>query len=313
MASSPSAPVITPAVRKGHAADWHHLDVDEAAARLDVSLSSGLSQREAARRLAEHGPNELRAARRVAAWKLLLEQFRNVLILILHVAVGLSVALGHATEALVIAAVVLLAAVLGFVQEYRAERAIEALGRMAAPTATVLRNGGELDIPARELVPGDLALLRAGDRASADGRLIDAVNLQVEESPLTGESLPVEKQTEALPDGELPAGDRTNMVYAGTTVAYGRGRALVVATGMQTEFGGIARMIETIERARRRPFSSASTGWPRSWRAQRSWSCSSSSRWGSSAVSRSWRCCCSGWRWRSRSFPRRFPPSSRSR
>ena len=233
------------------AAAWHALAVDDAAARLDTSPSAGLGDAEAARRLSEHGPNELAAAQSIAPWKLLLQQFKNVLILILLFAVGLSIALGHATEAIVIAAIVLFAAVLGFVQEYRAERAIEALGRMAAPTATVLRGGNEVDLPARELVPGDLMLLKAGDRVSADGRLVEAVNLQVEESALTGESLPVEKQTEPLAnDGDLQVGDRTNMVYTGTAVAYGRGRALVVGTGMETEFGGIARLLETIERAK---------------------------------------------------------------
>jgi P-type Ca2+ transporter type 2C len=233
------------------ARSWYGLDVEEAVAELGTSLSRGLSDQEAARRLAQYGPNELASAGAVAPWRLLLEQFRNVLILILLVAVGLSLVLGHATEAIVIAAIVLLAAVLGFVQEYRAERALEALGRMAAPTATVLRDGKEADVPARELVPGDVVLLHAGDKAAADGRLDEAVNLQVEESALTGESVPVEKQTAALDgDGDLPLGDRTNMVYAGTAVTYGRGRAVVVATGMQTEFGGIAQMLETIERGK---------------------------------------------------------------
>jgi Ca2+-transporting ATPase len=249
MARSVSTPA-TAQPRPAPAADVHGLEVDEVAARLGTDLSSGLSRSEAARRLVEHGPNELRAAARVAPWRLLLEQFRNVLILILIVAVGLSLALGHATEAIVIAVIVVLAAVLGFVQEYRAERAIEALRRMAAPSAIAVRDGVELDIPARELVPGDLVVLHAGDRASADGRLIEAVNLQVEESALTGESVPVDKQTKALPGGALPIGDRTNMVYAGTTVTYGRGRALVVATGMETEFGGIAGMIDAIDRAK---------------------------------------------------------------
>ena len=229
---------------------WHRLPLDEVAARLDTQLDAGLTDAEAKRRLADYGPNELEAARAVAPWKLLLEQFKNVLMLILLVAVGLSVVLGHATEAIVISAIVLLAALLGFVQEYRAERAIEALRQMAAPTATVLRDGSELDIPVRELVPGDVILLRAGDKASADGRLVEAVNLRVEESALTGESLPVEKQTAELDGDDLSVGDRTNMVYSGTAVAYGRGSAVVVATGMETEFGGIARMLETIERTK---------------------------------------------------------------
>jgi Ca2+-transporting ATPase len=251
MARSASAPVLVPAASAARAGDaWHSLDIDGVVDALGTSPDSGLSGEEAARRLAQYGPNELPAARTVAPWRLLLEQFKNVLILILLAAVGLSIVLGHATEALVIAAIVVLAAVLGFVQEYRAERAIEALRQMAAPTATVLRDGDEVDVPARELVPGDLMLLRAGDRASADGRVVEAVNLQAEESALTGESLPVEKHTDALSGGDLPIGDRRNMVYTGTSVTYGRGRALVVATGMDTEFGGIARMLETIERAK---------------------------------------------------------------
>jgi P-type Ca2+ transporter type 2C len=209
-----------------------------------------LSNEEAARRLAAHGPNELEAADVIAPWQILLAQFKNVLILILLVAVGLSAVLGHATEAAVISVIVVFAAVLGFVQEYRAERAIEALRQMAAPNATVVRDGKEDDVPARELVPGDVVLLRAGDRASADARLSEVVALQVEESALTGESLPVEKQTTALLGDQLQIGDRTNMVYAGTTVTYGKGRGVVVATGMETEFGGIARMLQTIERGK---------------------------------------------------------------
>jgi len=229
---------------------WHALPVEEVGAGLGTSPDAGLTSAEAARRLDEHGPNELEAARAAGPWKLFLDQFKNVLILILLVAVGLSIALGHATEAVVIAAIVLLAAVLGFVQEYRAERAIEALGRMAAPTATVLRDGRERDVPARELVPGDVILLQVGDKISADARLAEAVNMQVEESALTGESHPVEKQVDEVPGAEISLGDRLSMVYAGTAVTYGRGRALVVATGMETQFGGIARMLETIERAK---------------------------------------------------------------
>jgi P-type Ca2+ transporter type 2C len=226
------------------------MNVADVAAHLETSPSSGLSNKEAARRLAAYGPNELEAADVIAPWQILLAQFKNVLILILLVAVGLSAVLGHATEAAVISVIVVFAAVLGFVQEYRAERAIEALRQMAAPNATVVRDGKEDDVPARELVPGDVVLLRAGDRASADARLSEVVALQVEESSLTGESLPVEKQTTALVGEELQLGDRTNMVYAGTTVTYGKGRGVVVATGMETEFGGIARMLQTIERGK---------------------------------------------------------------
>ncbi len=245
------APSRTPAPARpdGAGAPWHSLPLDAVAAGLDTRLDAGLSSGEARRRLVEHGPNELEAARRVSSWRLLLDQFRNVLILILLVAVGLSIALGHATEAIVIGAIVLLAALLGFVQEVRAERAIEALTRMAAPTATVRRDGKEVDVPARELVPGDVMLVGAGDKASADGRLVETVNLQVEESALTGESVAVEKHADELA-AAASLGDRRNMVYSGTTIAYGRGAAVVVATGMETEFGAIARMLESIERAK---------------------------------------------------------------
>jgi Ca2+-transporting ATPase len=226
------------------------MSVAEVAGRLETSPDAGLSGEEAARRLAAHGPNELEAAAVIAPWQILLAQFKNVLILILLVAVGFSAVLGHLTEAVVISVIVVFAGLLGFVQEYRAERAIEALRQMAAPNATVVRDGKEDDVPARELVPGDVVLLRPGDRASADARLSDVVAFQVEESALTGESLPVEKQTNALAGEGLQVGDRTNMVYAGTTVTYGKGRGVVVAAGMETEFGGIARMLQTIERGK---------------------------------------------------------------
>ncbi|HWS88944.1 MAG TPA: cation-translocating P-type ATPase [Pyrinomonadaceae bacterium] len=227
----------------------HTLTVEESFARLK-SEARGLSSEEAARRLAEFGPNELQAAGRVSAWDILVEQFKNVLIIILLLATALSAFLGHGVEAIAITVIVLFAVVLGFVQEYRAERAIEALREMAAPAATVLRDGRERRVPARELVPGDLILLATGDKVPADVRLVEAVNLQAVEAALTGESAPVEKHTGALADERLPTGDRKNMAYAGTAVTYGRGRALVVATGMATEFGKIARMLEEVETSR---------------------------------------------------------------
>ncbi len=226
--------------------NWHVLSVDEAMRELS-SDPNGLPAGQAAQRLQENGPNELQAAHRVSPWKILLEQFKNVLILILLGATLISLFLGHGIESVVIAVIVLFAVVLGFVQEYRAERAIEALRQMAAPTATVLRDGAELKIPAREVVPGDVILLRTGDRVPADARLLEVMNLQVEEAALTGESLPVEKHLKALEKDDLPIGDRKNLVYAGTAVTYGRGRALVTATGMNTEFGKIARMLQDVE------------------------------------------------------------------
>ena len=221
----------------------------EALAGLRTS-PAGLSNEETRKRLEQYGPNELQAARRVSPLAILAEQFKNVLIIILLIATALSAFLGHGVEALAITIIVLFAVGLGFVQEYRAERAIEALRRMAAPMATVLRGGRETEVPSREIVPGDIILLRAGNRVPGDARLIEAVNLQVQEAALTGESLPVEKHVEPLSSRDLPLGDRRNMVYAGTAATYGRGRAVVVATGMTTEFGRIARMLETVETSR---------------------------------------------------------------
>lgn len=225
---------------------WHTLSVERAFERLS-STPAGLTCDEAGGRLIEYGPNELQAARIVSPWEILFQQFKNVLIIILLSATGLSVFLGHGVEAIAIIVIVLFAVILGFVQEYRAERAVESLRRMAAPTATVIRESREIEVAARELVPGDVILLAPGDKIPADARLIEAINLQIEEAALTGESVAVEKQTARLYETESAVGDRKNMAYAGTSITYGRGRAVVVATGMNTEFGHIARMIERVE------------------------------------------------------------------
>ncbi len=228
---------------------WHTQPVDAVLSRLKSS-PAGLACDEAARRLAELGPNEIGTARRTSPWALLLGQFKNVLIVILLVATALSAFLGHELEAVAIAVIVLFAVLLGFVQEFRAERAIDALREMAAPTATALRDGQETEIPARELVPGDVVLLNAGDKVPADLRLLESINLKIEEAALTGESVAVEKHSDVLTDRDLPVGDRKNMVYAGTAVTYGRGRGAVAGTGPATEFGKIAQMIDTIETGR---------------------------------------------------------------
>jgi Ca2+-transporting ATPase len=225
---------------------WHTQTTEQTFAQLK-SQPSGLSQAEAAERTLQYGANEIQAAKRISAWEILLEQFKNILILILLGATAISLFLGHGIESIAIAVIVLFAVLLGFIQEYRAERAIEALKQMAAPTASVLRDGAEVKIPSRDLVPGDVILLHTGDRMPADARLIEAINLQIEEAALTGESVAVEKSTGPLPINVLPVGDRKNMVYAGTAATYGRGKALVVATGMQTEFGKIAQLLQTVE------------------------------------------------------------------
>lgn len=225
---------------------FHTLTCDATFEQLDSS-SQGLTNAEAAQRLVEIGPNEIQASKRISALEILLEQFKNILILILLGATAISLFLGHGVESIVIAVIVLFAVLLGFIQEYRAERAIEALREMAAPTASVFRDGIEVEIPARELVPGDVILLHTGDRIPADSRLLEAINLQVEEAALTGESVAVEKHIQALSGDDLSVGDRKNMVYAGTAATYGRGKAIVVATGMQTEFGKIAQLLQTVE------------------------------------------------------------------
>src|SRR5687767_7778828 len=196
--SADTVPTSAKNIDAGPGAAWHALTFEDSVERLK-STPRGWTAVEAARRLEEFGPNELQAAGRVSPWAILLEQFKNVLIVILLLATALSAFLGHGVEAIAITVIVLFAVVLGFVQEYRAERAIEALREMAAPTATVIRDGREQRIPARDLVPGDLVLLATGDKVPADARLTEAVNLQTVEAPLTGESAPVEKHSTALP------------------------------------------------------------------------------------------------------------------
>ncbi len=213
---------------------------------LHASLS-GLTAGEAAARLAAIGPNEVRRSAGPSVWALLLRQFRSLLTIILLVATALSAAMGHGVEALAITAVVLFSVVLGFIQEYRAERALEALQQMAVPAATVVRDGRQVEVQARSVVPGDLLVLRAGHRVVADARLVEAVDLATEEAALTGESIPVAKHTDTLAEAPLVPADQLNMAFAGTLVSRGRGLALVVATGMETEFGRIAHLLETVQ------------------------------------------------------------------
>ncbi len=210
-----------------------------------ASSAAGLTTAEATARFAATGPNELQVLARHSAWTTLAAQFRNVLVVILLVATLLSALLGHTLEAVAIAVIVLFAVLLGFVQEHRAERSLEALREMAAPVAHVLRDGAERAIPAREVVPGDVIFLRAGDRVAADARITHAINLTIDEAALTGESAGVDKHHDILDVPELAVGDRANIAHAGTLVTRGRGQALVVATGMSTEFGRISRLVQT--------------------------------------------------------------------
>ena len=225
---------------------WHALSVEASLRRLGADPADGLSDAEASGRLSEHGPNELKETGIKSPVLILWEQFTAVMVLILIAAAVVSGFIGKTVEMVAILAIVVMFAMLGFVQEYRAERAIASLKKLAVPLVRVRRNGVLRDKSSRELVPGDVLSLEAGNTVPADIRLVDAVNLRIQESALTGESEPVEKITDAIPEADLPLGDRRNMAYMGTNVTMGRGSGLVVQTGMQTELGTIATLIQGV-------------------------------------------------------------------
>jgi len=234
---------------------FHAEKVEEVLQSLNTS-QEGLSSEEAERRLREYGPNMLQEKERIGPFQIFLRQFQDVFVLMLLAAIvisllsvfmkGAEATLEDYADSITIAVIVILNATVGFVQEYRSERAMEALREYAAPRARVLRDGKEKIIPAEQVVPGDVLLLESGDRIAADGRIIESFDLQTNEAVLTGESTPVEKHTRPVP-ADASIGDRRNMVYMGTHVIYGRGRAVVTATGMNTEFGRIAGMIQEVE------------------------------------------------------------------
>ncbi len=232
---------------------WHTFEIAEAFAALETD-AAGLKAEKAAARLARYGPNEIESGEKVSKLKILWAQIKNPLVFVLLAAAAISFAAGKIADTFVIVAVIVINSLIGFFQEYRAEQALEALRSQTAPEAEVIRdcpNVGkcvELRIPAVRIVPGDLILLDAGAKVPADARLIEAVNLEVDEAMLTGESLPVRKTTEPLL-GDLPAAERTNLVYGGTIVTNGRGRAMVYATGMSTEMGKIATLIRQTAKA----------------------------------------------------------------
>lgn len=225
---------------------WHRKTIEEAIAGLGTSRQ-GLSVAAARERLDENGPNELQEQARRTPFAMLLSQFADFMILVLLGAAVLAAIVGDLGDAMPIIAIVILNAIIGFVQEFRAERAMAALREMAGNSATVVREGSPVVIPAREIVPGDLVLLEAGNVVPADLRLVEAAHLKSVEAALTGESLPVEKMTAPLDDPELSLGDRRNMAYKGTIISYGRGAGVAVATGMGTELGRIATMLQNEE------------------------------------------------------------------
>ena len=226
--------------------EYHIVSVTDVASELNSS-PAGLDAATAGQRLAEYGPNQLTATQQKTIWQLLLHQLADVMILILLAAAGVSVLIGEAKSAYVILAIVVLNGIIGFVQEYRADKAMEALQKMAASHAQVLRDGQPQEVPTADLVPGDVVLLEAGNVVPADVRFLETHALKVDESSLTGESNNVEKSPDALPAGVYPLGDRLNLGYKGTFVTNGRATAYVVATGMKTELGQIATLIQTAE------------------------------------------------------------------
>jgi Ca2+-transporting ATPase len=226
--------------------DWHQKELKAVLAELDVPID-GLRSEEAAKRLEKYGHNELVAKGKRSLLAMVIDQFRDFMILILIAAAVVSGFVGELADTIAILVIVILNAVIGVVQEYRAEKAMEALKQMAAPVARVLRDGSVSSIPGSEIVPGDLVLLEAGGIVPADMRLTEAAVLKIEEAALTGESVPVDKHTRVLHEALLPLGDRSNMVFKGTVVTYGRGTGVVVGTGMSTELGKIATMIQEEE------------------------------------------------------------------
>ena len=227
---------------------WHALESAVVIDQQSTHAINGLSGAEAERRLIQYGPNELLERGAKSIWRIVWEQLSATMVLILIIAAAISASLGDLTDTIVILAIVLLNAILGFTQEYRAEQTMAALKKLAVPTVKIRRDGRVAELAARDLVPGDIVLLEAGNLIPADGRIIESVNVRIQESALTGESEPVDKVAHALTATELSLGDRRNMAYMGTVMAYGRGQMVVTATGMRTELGSIAAMLQTMAR-----------------------------------------------------------------
>jgi len=224
---------------------WHAKDEETVLQALNTSLA-GLGEQEAKSRLTQFGYNELKERKRVTPLQIFLGQFRDIFVFMLLIATAISFLIGEIVDASTIAAIVVLNSVVGFIQEYRSEKAIEAMKKLTAPKARVLREGREVVVPAREIVPGDVLLLEAGDRVAADARVIEVVDLKTDEAVLTGESTQVDKDVGTV-DEKAPVADRINSLFMATHVTYGRGKAVVTSTGMSTEFGKIAELVQTME------------------------------------------------------------------
>ncbi len=227
--------------------NWHALTAEQILKQLATPPENGLTSDEAARRLQSYGPNQLDEAPGITFWQMLIDQFKSFVVLMLIAAAIISSILGDWEEAAAILAIVILNATLGVVQERRAEQALAALKKLAAPEAQVVRDGQRQSVPSGQLVPGDIVLLEAGNYIPADLRLLEAANLRIEEAALTGESVPVQKDANIRLEADIPLGDRKNTTFMGTLVSYGRGRGVVVGTGMRTQIGLIAEMLSAVE------------------------------------------------------------------
>lgn len=232
------------AARVPSESEWHTLSVAAAAERLQTDTAHGLSASAASDRLAQFGPNALAHTPERSGWSMLIAQFRSLVVVLLVAATAIALVVGDFMEAVAIVVVIVLNAGIGFATEWKARRALSALQKQSARVAHVIRNGAAHEVPAAELVPGDLIVLAAGERVPADGRLVESARLQIEEAALTGESLAVTKSIDRLADNDTPLGDRRNMVFLGTTITEGRGRAVVTATGAQSEVGKIGVLID---------------------------------------------------------------------
>ncbi|NMC47279.1 MAG: cation-translocating P-type ATPase [Chloroflexi bacterium] len=226
---------------------WHSLSREEVLDKLQAPLEKGLTTKEAATRKEKFGPNELQEGKKRTFLKMVFDQLNNFVIIMLVIAAAISAFLGELVDASAIVAIVVLNTIMGVVQESRAEQALDALKKMAAPEAQVLRDGHRISLPARELVPGDIVFLEAGNFVPADLRLLETVNLKIDEAPLTGESVPVEKNATETLDADASLGDRLNTAFSGTVVSYGRGKGVVISTGMNTQIGLIATMLQSVE------------------------------------------------------------------
>ncbi|MEM7803213.1 MAG: HAD-IC family P-type ATPase, partial [Chloroflexota bacterium] len=226
---------------------WTDITPEEAASKLQTSLKDGLTSEQAARVLAEVGPNELVDKGAKSIFAIIREQLTDIMVIILIIAALVSAFIGEAQDTIVIIAIVILNTVLGVSQEYRAEQAIAALKKLSVPSVRVRRDGQVKEFSASELVPGDVVEVESGNVIPADGRIIESANLRIEEAALTGESEPVEKEIENIKGENIPLGDQKNRGFMGTTVTYGRGAVLITETGMQTELGKIANLIQGVE------------------------------------------------------------------